>query len=130
MRRACMPRRIVCRLLSVVVAALAVSAFAVPPLVGARIRAHAATATVKVIATEYKFALSAASAKPGKVTFKITNKGGTAHDFKIGGVTSALISPGSSTSIHVTFKKKGKYAYMCTVPGHAQLGMKGTFKIT
>jgi uncharacterized cupredoxin-like copper-binding protein len=26
-------------------------------------------------------------------------------------------------------KKKGKYPYLCTVPGHAQAGMKGTFTV-
>lgn len=73
---------------------------------------------------------SAKSVKHGKVTFKITNKGAVQHDFKINGVKSKLISSRKSTSITVNFKKKGSYAYMCNVPGHAAAGMKGTLKVT
>jgi uncharacterized cupredoxin-like copper-binding protein len=29
----------------------------------------------------------------------------------------------------VSFKKKGKYSYLCTVPGHAAGGMKGVFTV-
>jgi plastocyanin len=29
----------------------------------------------------------------------------------------------------VTFAKKGKFRYLCTVPGHAAAGMKGTFTV-
>jgi uncharacterized cupredoxin-like copper-binding protein len=29
----------------------------------------------------------------------------------------------------VSFKKKGKYPYLCTVPGHAEAGMKGVFTV-
>jgi uncharacterized cupredoxin-like copper-binding protein len=25
--------------------------------------------------------------------------------------------------------KKGKYAYLCTVPGHAEAGMKGVYTV-
>jgi uncharacterized cupredoxin-like copper-binding protein len=29
----------------------------------------------------------------------------------------------------VSFTKKGSFPYLCTVPGHAQAGMKGTFVV-
>ena len=90
--------------------------------------AHASASTVKVAASEYKFALSG-TASAGPVTFDITNKGKIAHDFSIGGKTSALLSPGKSTTLKVTLKK-GSAAYKCTVPGHAAAGMKGTIKVT
>jgi uncharacterized cupredoxin-like copper-binding protein len=79
--------------------------------------------------TEYKFTLSAKSVKAGKVTFKVSNKGKIPHDFSIGGKTTALIKPGKSATLSVTLKK-GSSAYKCTVPGHAQAGMKGTLKVT
>jgi uncharacterized cupredoxin-like copper-binding protein len=112
-------------------AVLALCAVAGPAPAVAKATAHAAkTTTITVTAVDFKFKLSATSAKVGKVTFKVTNKGETSHDFKIDGVTSKLISPHTSTSITVTFKKAGSYPYLCTVPGHAQLGMKGNFKVT
>ena len=117
---------------SVAVIASVVSVLAGPSLAGARVApsAHAATAVVNVTAVEYKFTLSTKSARPGKVTFRIKNRGKLAHNFSIKGVTSKLIAPGGSASITVKFTKKGNYGYRCTVPGHAALGMKGTFKIT
>lgn len=95
----------------------------------AAVQAHAAGATVNVTAIEYKFKMSANSeSKPGPVTFKIVNKGKLPHDFKIDGKQSKMLQPGQSTTLAVTLKK-GSFPYLCTVPGHAQLGMKGTFKV-
>jgi uncharacterized cupredoxin-like copper-binding protein len=39
-----------------------------------------------------------------------------------------LIQPGQTTKLAVTLKK-GSYPYLCTVPGHAEAGMKGTFTV-
>ena len=36
-----------------------------------------------------------------------------------------MLSPGQSTTLTVTFKKRGTYEYLCAVPGHAAAGMKG-----
>jgi nitrite reductase (NO-forming) len=61
--------------------------------------------------------------------FKLVNKGKIPHDFKIAGKTSKMIAPGKTGSLTVVFKKKGSYAYVCTIFGHAKLGMKGTLAI-
>ncbi len=46
-------------------------------------------------------------------------------------VSSATISPGSkATTVKATFKKAGTYEYLCTLPGHAALGMKGDLTVT
>jgi len=91
---------------------------------------HAAkTTTITVAMSEFKFKLSKASAPKGKVVFKLSNKGQAAHDFKINGKKSALIAPGKTGTLTVTFQKTGKFPYLCTVPGHAASGMKGTFTI-
>jgi uncharacterized cupredoxin-like copper-binding protein len=93
-------------------------------------KAHAAANTVTVAASEYKFVLSTKTLKkPGSVTFKITNKGHVPHNFQINKKTSSMLSPGKSTTLTVKFAKKGTYAYKCTVPGHAALGMKGNFTV-
>ena len=93
--------------------------------------AHAAkTTTITVAASEFKFKLSKTSAPAGKVTFVVTNKGKTIHDFKINGKKTPDIAAGKKATLTVTFAKKGKFAYLCTIPGHAKLGMKGTFTIS
>jgi uncharacterized cupredoxin-like copper-binding protein len=41
-----------------------------------------------------------------------------------------VLSPGKSATLRVTFLRKGRYPYKCTVPGHAAAGMKGVFTVT
>jgi uncharacterized cupredoxin-like copper-binding protein len=89
----------------------------------------ALAASVGVTGKEFKFALTSKTVRHGKVTFKFTNKGRLKHDFKIAGKKTALVKPGKSASLTVTLKR-GSYKYICTVPGHAAAGMKGTLKVT
>jgi uncharacterized cupredoxin-like copper-binding protein len=96
------------------------------PALGAR--THATATSVTVTATEFKFKLSKTSVPHGSVTFTVVNKGKLAHDFKIGGKKTPLIKPGKSAKLTVTLKA-GKAAYLCTVPTHAQAGMKGTLTV-
>jgi uncharacterized cupredoxin-like copper-binding protein len=88
------------------------------------------TLWAKVKGGEFFFKLSTKSAaRPGKVTFVFKNTGSVLHDFSIHGKKTPLIQPGKTAKLVVSFTKKGKYPYMCTVPGHAQAGMKGTFTV-
>jgi uncharacterized cupredoxin-like copper-binding protein len=112
------------RLLSVFAAVVVASALAGPAFAA---RAHA-TATIKVTATEFKFTLSPSTVTHGTVTFTVVNKGKLPHDFKIAGKTTPMIQPGKSAKLTVTLKA-GKYPYLCTVPGHAAAGMKGTLVV-
>jgi uncharacterized cupredoxin-like copper-binding protein len=123
-----MLRRITFRALPALLSAALL--FVVGSSVAEAAHAHAAAGTtVKVSATDFKFKLSATSLKkPGAVTFDVTNNGHTQHDFSIDKKTTKLLSPGKSATLTVTLKK-GSYLYECTVPGHAALGMKGTFKV-
>ncbi len=93
--------------------------------------AHAAATTRdSVSGKEFSFRLVKKSvAKPGKVTFTFRNVGTIAHDFDIGGKRTRLIGPGKTARLTVTFHKKGRFSYRCTVPGHAQAGMKGVFTV-
>jgi uncharacterized cupredoxin-like copper-binding protein len=109
--------------------AVALASLALVPLAAARTERQTAT-TVQVKGGEFFFKLSTKSiAKPGKVTFVFKNVGHVAHDFKIDGKTTPLLQPGKTARLVVTFKKKGKYPYLCTVPGHAAAGMKGTVTV-
>ena len=111
------------------VGAIGATAPFVIPAIGAR-DSTAKTVTIRVTATEFKFALSRRSVPTGTtVVFKVTNKGKIQHDFKIAGKKTKLLNPGKSTTLKVVFRKKGKFGYICTVKGHAAIGMKGTFAV-
>jgi uncharacterized cupredoxin-like copper-binding protein len=80
--------------------------------------------------SEFKFKLSKLKVPHGVVTFNVKNVGQVPHDFKINGKKTKLLDPGKSVPLKVTFAKAGKYAFLCTVPSHAVLGMKGTLTVT
>jgi uncharacterized cupredoxin-like copper-binding protein len=115
---------------SAAVASLALAA----PLAASAVGTGASTAratTVKVTAgkpTEFHFTLSKKSVAKGTVTFTIKNGGKLEHDFKIAGKTSKKLKPGKSTTLKVKLKA-GKFKFLCTVPGHAAAGMRGTLTV-
>jgi uncharacterized cupredoxin-like copper-binding protein len=93
-------------------------------------QASNATTHITVAASEFKFVFSKRSIPaPGTVIFTVVNKGKISHNFKIGGKTTPNLLPGKSAKLTVKFSKKGHYAYVCTLPGHAGAGMKGTFSV-
>jgi len=109
--------------------------------------AHPARSAASVTVTagkpsEFHFTLSLKKVAHGVVTFKFFNKGNLPHDFKVcssnlGGTANTCtghatttISPGGTATLKVTFKKAGKYEYLCTLPAHAQSGMKGVLVVT
>ena len=116
--------------ITAVLAALALTVVAVGVFAAAGTASpQAATATrVTVAASEFKFVLSKKIVPAGAVTFVVTNKGKAPHDFKIKGKKTKLLAPGTSTTLKIVFPK-GKFPYLCTVPGHAAAGMKGVFTV-
>lgn len=125
-------------------AALATAALApVSQAAAHRGRTHATTVTVTAgKPTEFGFQLSTKAVKVGSVTFNVTNAGNIPHAFKVcasnqggtanacAGKGTAMISPGASATLAVTFTKPGSYEYLCTVPGHAASGQKGLLKVS
>src|SRR3954449_307206 len=92
--------------------------------------AHASKVTINVTANEWSFKLSKRSVPVGStVVFKVTNKGKIGHDFKIAGKKTKLLAPGKSQLLTVKFGKKGTFTYICSVTGHARLGMQGKFAV-
>ena len=109
-------------ILAVGLLALALSAVGVA---SASQDAAKATTTVTVGMYELKFALSKKVVPRGKVVFRVTNKGQIPHDFKIAGKKIPVIGGGKSATVTVNFARKGRYYFLCTVPGHVTGGMFG-----
>lgn len=99
--------------------------------VGWSLGAESATAvTVRVEARDFSFTLSRRSVPAGSsVRFVVRNRGSTIHDFVVKGRRTRTLRPGQSQTIAVAFPRKGSYRFLCSVSGHARLGMKGTFTV-
>lgn len=130
--------RKLCRLLTVPLVVAAVSACgggstanqvnATPP---PAVRGH----TISVKETEYTFAPSALTLKPGTYTITVSNVGQFPHDLHVavesdgtemGG--STVVMAGHSNSFTVTLKS-GTYRMWCAVDAHRSLGMQGTITV-
>jgi uncharacterized cupredoxin-like copper-binding protein len=116
-----MPRR-AAALLAVALTATAVAAIA-PSALG---RSQAKST---VTATDFKFKVIPVRLTAGVATFTVINRGEATHDFKIAGKKTKILNPGQRATLKVTLRKGKRYPYLCTVPGHAALGMKGTVTV-
>lgn len=89
--------------------------------------------TINVEAKDFSFALAASTAEAGAITFVVQNNGSTQHDFAIRGngveQKTPTIKPREIARLTVDLEP-GAYTYVCTIPGHEQLGMNGTFTVT
>jgi uncharacterized cupredoxin-like copper-binding protein len=85
--------------------------------------------TIQVKETEYKLTPSSFSvAKPGTVSFEVTNGGKIDHALEVesNGVEEKTdtISPGSSAKLTVDLSKAGTYEVYCPIDGHRAMGME------
>jgi hypothetical protein len=112
-----------------VAASLAVGA-ALAVLTGAASPGAGAVLTVRVDARDFAFALSRRSVPAGTtVRFVVRNRGGTVHDFVVKRQRTRILKPGQRQTITVAFPRTGTFRFLCSVPGHARLGMRGTFRV-
>ena len=113
-----------------VIALLAVVATAVLGLAAAAVPATSRTYTVRVDARDFSYTLSRKSVPAGStVRFVVRNRGAQSHDFSVKRKRTRVLRPGQAQTITVAFPKKGRFAFLCTVSGHARLGMKGQFGV-
>jgi len=108
---------------------VAVGAVALAVSVSALAGSAATAQRVTVDMSEFKFVVKPKTVKPGVVVFAVANKGNIAHDFRIAGKKTAVIAAKKNGTLRVTFKKAGRYPYLCTLPSHAPAGMKGVLVV-
>lgn len=107
-----------------------VAACAAAALAGSASPESYATITVRVDMRDFSFKLSRRSVPAGStVRFIVRNRGDTPHDFVIAGKRTRFLKRGQVQTLTVRFPRKGSYRFVCTVPGHAHLGMRGTFSV-
>ena len=97
-----------------------------------RTRRAVGQATTKITVTAKRVqvqALEARASETGHRGLHGREQGQDPHDFKIAGKKTKTLNPGKKATLRVVFKKKGRFAYVCTLPGHARLGMKGVLGV-
>jgi plastocyanin len=93
------------------------------------------TAILNASAKEWKIGLTTSagarvrSVKHGLIRFKLRNSGHIPHNFVIARKSTPVLSPGKRAVLNVVLKR-GRYTYICSVKGHAALGMKGVLVVT
>ncbi len=89
--------------------------------------------TVEIEFKEHKLTPNKIMVRPGKITFKLHNKGRYAHDFRIVGpeVDKRVprFRPGKSARMEVTLAE-GEYEMSCKVSNHYKKGMHGKLLVT
>jgi glucose/arabinose dehydrogenase len=86
--------------------------------------------SVRVDARDFAFTLSRRSVPAGTtVRFVVRNRGSVPHDFVVAGKRTRILKRGGSQAITVRFPRRGRFAFLCSVAGHAKLGMKGVFSV-
>jgi uncharacterized cupredoxin-like copper-binding protein len=111
--------------------ALAAVALTASVISGAEASTPKRTYSIRVDARDFSFKLSRRSVPAGStVKFVVRNRGATTHDFVVAKKKrTRLLQPGQSQTITVAFPRKGTFAFLCSVSGHARLGMKGVFGV-
>jgi uncharacterized cupredoxin-like copper-binding protein len=70
------------------------------------------------------------SLEPGDASLTVRNNGKTQHDFTVTSMTGTkLLDPGAEETIALTGLEPGTYDFICSVPGHADGGMKGVITV-
>jgi plastocyanin len=88
------------------------------------------TTDVTVHIREWSFNLSRETVPVGTVVFTVINDGPLEpHDFAVGGRASAVLRPGESTTLEVTFTQPGLYTYEDSI-ADTDREMTGTLTVT
>jgi plastocyanin len=85
--------------------------------------------SVEITLDEFLIAPQNLTARPGRITFRVTNRGRLRHSFRLwrpdgAPVEIESILPADDT-VRVGELAPGEYRMVCTVSNHAELGMTG-----
>lgn len=89
---------------------------------------------VHVVLADFSITPAQAASKTGTFTLAIANSGKSPHNLTVEDgsgkvvVHTADLKPGQSTTVSVQLPA-GSYSTLCSLPGHASLGMKGTLAV-
>jgi uncharacterized cupredoxin-like copper-binding protein len=92
----------------------------------------AGSTTVAVELKDFAITLDKSTVSAGTVTFNVKNSGPSPHNFtmKVNGEEKGVPTLDSGKTMTLTLDlKAGSYDFLCNIPGHDLLGMKGTLTV-
>ncbi|BDG61179.1 cupredoxin domain-containing protein [Caldinitratiruptor microaerophilus] len=92
--------------------------------------AERAEVTARIV--EWKIEPATVRVQAGRrLVLTVRNDGTVPHNFAIPdlGVRLVDIAPGGSRTVELNADEPGTYEFFCDIPGHAQLGQRGTLEI-
>jgi len=86
---------------------------------------------VDVSLKEFSMSPMMPTVPPGDVTLRVTNNGTIVHNFEIPArsLTTGNLQPGESKTITLKNATEGDLDFICTIPAHADSGMKGMLMV-
>ncbi len=91
-----------------------------------------AAVKVMVVAQGSAFDQQVVRVKAGQfAVVTLVNRDPIFHDWEVEGLANVDVGarPGSSSRIRFRIDQPGRYEFLCTVPGHAEAGMRGTLLV-
>jgi plastocyanin len=94
---------------------------------------HVRDGRVNVTLDDFSIAPQRIRAKPGRITFRVVNRGAIGHTLRVmrsGREVAAVktLLPGASATAAGTFER-GDYELVCILGNHEELGMYGTLAV-
>lgn len=87
-------------------------------------------AEVNVKLDDFTFEPSDITVTEGKVNITLVNEGAAVHDLSVPDLGIRIVaSPGETVTSGIEITTPGIYATLCSIPGHASLGMTGSLVV-
>lgn len=92
----------------------------------------------EIVLEDLRFTPNRIDAKVGvPLTIRLVNRGTERHDLNFPSLhmpdlqgVEAILNPGETRTITLTFDEPGTHTFICTLPGHAASGMTGAAFVT
>ncbi len=85
---------------------------------------------VAVTLSDFKITAASTTFPAGRIRLDVSNTGSVAHNLGVEGIGKTRdIPPGSSDVLDLGVLEPGTYNWTCDIPGHADIGMKGSFQV-
>lgn len=112
---------------------LALASFAVLVRAAADFRGEGHGFAGQIVLEDLRFVPNRIDAKVGvPLTIRLTNRGTERHDLNFQSLhmpglvgVEAILNPGETRTITLTFDEAGTHTFICSLPGHAAAGMTG-----